>query len=135
MYRGLFKDAKIKSKPIEEIFEGELGRSPSKTESELNRQVGQLDILLGGPPCQGHSNLNNHSRRDDPRNGLYLYMARAAEVMCPSVVIIENVPTVTRDVRKSVQQTVEKLKEIGYTTEQGVVDLWKLGVPKRGEGM
>ena len=28
------------------------------------------DILLAGPPCQGHSNLNNHSRGSDPRNNL-----------------------------------------------------------------
>ena len=131
VYRESFKNAKIECKPIQEIFDGDSGDPPTRTESALRSEVGQLDILLGGPPCQGHSNLNNHSRRDDPRNGLYLYMARAAEVLRPSAIIIENVPTVTRDVRESVKRTVDRLEEAGYTSEQAVIDLWKLGVPQR----
>ena len=131
VYRSSFPNAKTICKPIEQIVDGELGSPLTLAEAELARQVGHLDILLGGPPCQGHSNLNNHSRRDDPRNGLYLRMARAAEVLCPSVIIVENVPTVTLDVRKSVQQTVKKLREVGYAIGQGVVDLSKLGVPQR----
>ena len=131
VYRESFQNARIECRPIQEVFDGESGDPPTHTESALRSGVGQLDILLGGPPCQGHSNLNNHSRRDDPRNGLYLYMARAAEVLHPSIVIIENVPTVTRDVRESVKKTTDRLKEAGYTTKQAVVDLWKLGVPQK----
>ena len=131
VYRVSFENARIECKPIEEMFDGESDSSPTDTESALRSEVGQLDILLGGPPCQGHSNLNNHSRRDDDRNGLYLYMARAAEVLRPSAIIIENVPTVTRDVRESVRKTVDRLEEVGYKSEQTVVDLWKLGVPQK----
>ena len=58
-------------------------------------------------------------------------MARAAEVLQPSIVIIENVPTVTRDVRESVKKTIDRLEEAGYTPKQVVVDLWKLGVPQK----
>ena len=131
VYRASFKNARIECKPIEEVFDGESDSSPTAVESTLQSEVCKLDILLGGPPCQGHSNLNNHSRRDDDRNGLYQYMARAAEVLRPSVVIIENVPTVTRDVRESVKKTVVRLEEAGYTPVQAVVDLWKLGVPQK----
>lgn len=35
-------------------------------------QIGPVDIFIAGPPCQGHSNLNNHTRRHDPRNELYV---------------------------------------------------------------
>ena len=131
VYQASFENARIECKPIEEMFDGESGSPLTTIESTIQSEVGQLDILLGGPPCQGHSNLNNHSRRDDDRNGLYLYMARAAEVLRPSVVIIENVPTVTHDVRESVQSTVRRLEKSGYKTEQAVVDLWKLGVPQK----
>ena len=131
VYRASFKNARIECKPIEEMFDGKSDSSPTDTESALQSEVGQLDILLGGPPCQGHSNLNNHSRRDDDRNGLYLYMARAAELLRPSAIIVENVPTVTSDVRESVKKTVERLEEVGYKSEQTVVDLWKLGVPQK----
>ena len=131
VYSTSFPTATTICKPIEQILDGEIGSPPTVAEAELAHQVGQLDILLGGPPCQGHSNLNNHSRRDDPRNGLYLRMARAAEVLCPSVIISENVPTVTFDVRNVVHQTIERLKEIDYTIGEGVVDLSNLGVPQK----
>ena len=131
VYRSLFPDSVTVCQPIRQLIDGELGSPPTANESKLASDVGRLDVLLGGPPCQGHSNLNNHSRRDDPRNGLYIRMARAAEFLKPSVVIIENVPTVTSDVRKSVHQTIDNLKKIGYTVGHQVVDLRNLGVPQK----
>ena len=131
VYRKLFPSARTYCSPIDDILDGEIGSPVSDLESEVKRLVGPLDILLGGPPCQGHSNLNNHTRRDDPRNGLYVRMARAAEVLCPSAIIVENVPTVTLDVRKTVHQTIDRLSEIDYAIGQGVVDLSNLGVPQK----
>lgn len=130
VYKATFPTAETMCSPIEELFDGCIGSPPTRTEANLAYNVGQLDVLLGGPPCQGHSNLNNHSRRDDPRNGLYLSMARAADVLRPSAVIIENVPTVTMDTRKVVKKTVEGLGHIGYIIGQGVVNLSNLGVPQ-----
>ena len=131
VYGELFPTARTICKPIEEVLDGEVDARPTRSEAELALAVGHLDFLLGGPPCQGHSNLNNYSRRDDPRNGLYLRMGRAAQVLSPSVVIIENVPTVTHDVRKAVQRTIDCLKSLEYTVGAGVVDLSNLGVPQR----
>lgn len=131
MYRRTFPTANTSCKPIEQLLSDDLDASATAAEVELRRQVGDLDILMGGPPCQGHSNLNNHSRRDDPRNGLYLRLARAAEILGPTVVIAENVPMVTFDVRQTVHQTMDRLETIGYTVGSGVVDLWKLGVPQK----
>ena len=131
VYGELFPTAKTICKPIEEVLDGEVDAHPTRSESGLALEVGDLDFMLGGPPCQGHSNLNNHSRRDDPRNGLYLRMARAAQLLSPSAIIIENVPTVTYDVRKAVQRTIDCLKSLKYTVGAGVVDLSNLGVPQR----
>ncbi len=131
VYRDLFPTATTICKPIEEVLDGEVGSQLTESEVKLAHQVGPLDFLLGGPPCQGHSNLNNHSRRDDPRNGLYLRMARAAQVLSPSAIIIENVPTVTHDVQQAVQRTIDCLKSLEYSVGAGVVDLSNLGVPQR----
>ena len=130
VYRNLFPTATTDCRPIEQILDGEIGSAATTTEFEVAQQIGRLDILLGGPPCQGHSNLNNHSRRDDPRNGLYLCMARAAEILYPSAIIVENVPTVTYDVRRAVHQTIERLAEIGYVLGEAVLDLSNFGVPQ-----
>ena len=131
VYRNLFPASRSLCSPLEKILDGDLGTALSVSESDVALRTGPLDVLLGGPPCQGHSNLNNHSRRDDPRNGLYLRMARAAEVLSPSAIIIENVPTVTSDVRRAVHRTLKRLTEIGYAWGQGVIDLSLLGVPQK----
>ena len=131
VYCDLFPTATTICKPIEDVLDGEMDSRLTAAEGDLAEKVGRLDFMLGGPPCQGHSNLNNHSRRDDPRNGLYLRMARAAEVLRPLAIIIENVPTATYDVQNAVQRTMECLKSLEYTVGAGVVDLSKLGVPQR----
>lgn len=131
VYRGLFPLATAICEPIENILDGEIDSRPTRSETKLIHKVGQLDVVLGGPPCQGHSNLNNHSRRDDPRNGLYLRMARAAQVFWPSVIVIENVPTVTYDTQKAVHRTIDCLESLEYAVGTSVIDLSNLGVPQR----
>ena len=95
-----------------------------------NLPNGNIDLLVAGPPCQGFSDLNNHTRRDDPRNDLYMYVANAALAMKPKVVLIENVPAVRYDNDERVRRTVEILESDGYNVDFGLVDLSLLGVPQ-----
>ncbi len=60
---------------ISEALDGKFGQPPTSTEKDLAAKVLEVDLLCGGPPCQGHSDLNNYTRRDDPRNSLYFLMA------------------------------------------------------------
>ena len=94
------------------------------------RQALRPDLLLAGPPCQGHSMLNNHTRYDDPRNQLYLKVpALAIKLGIPNV-IIENVPGVLRDAN-SVAVTAEGLlNNYGYRTTSGVIGAHKIGWPQ-----
>jgi DNA (cytosine-5)-methyltransferase 1 len=63
------------------------GKAPKIVGPVLGNFAGGIDLLLAGPPCQGHSALNNHTRHDDPRNGLYLAVpAIAAALGIPNVV-------------------------------------------------
>lgn len=130
VYGKNFPKAVTSRLPVEMLFDGQIGSAPTSIEHEVARWVGTLDILLGGPPCQGHSDLNNRSRRNDPRNALYVRMARAAEVLRPRIVIIENVPTVANDVEKATQLTAAALRCAGYEVEEGVIRLDRLGVPQ-----
>jgi DNA (cytosine-5)-methyltransferase 1 len=116
---------------VEELFARSVGARPSATERELISSVGSLTALLGGPPCQGHSNLNNHTRRADPRNALYSRMARAAELLRPSVVVIENVPAIVHDENDVVGETVAGLAASEYQVAERIIDLTSVGVPQR----
>lgn len=94
---------------------------------------GQVDVLLAGPPCQGHSNLNNRTRYSDRRNQLYLSVPAMAVALRAPVVVIENVRAVIHD-RKQVVQSAEKLlRTAGYEVAQGVVKASELGWPQRRE--
>lgn len=124
-------DAKLQAVDAAGLFPGGPGTQLSEAANNLREQVGECDILLGGPPCQGHSDLNNHTRRTDPKNGLYLAMARAAEILKPKVVIVENVAPVQWDKERVVDRTKEALESAGYTVEGRVIDLRRVGVPQR----
>lgn len=110
------------------IFNIDGQKKLSNNESKLRSRVDEIDLLMGGPPCQGHSDLNNYSRRDDPKNKLYLVMSRAAMVMRPRHIIIENVPGVAHDKGGAFAQTVAELVQLGYEVDWGIVDSSKFGV-------
>jgi DNA (cytosine-5)-methyltransferase 1 len=98
-----------------------------ETAAEL---VGQVDVVLAGPPCQGHSNLNNHTRRTDRRNELYLTVPAFAIATDASMVVIENVPAVVHDRQQVVASTRTLLEEAGYEVTMGRVFADRMGWPQ-----
>lgn len=89
-----------------------------------------VDLLIGGPPCQGHSTLNNFSRGNDPKNELMLTMPAVAVAMNIPVVVIENVPNVVNDSKNVVQTTTELFQRNGYAVTSGVISANELGWPQ-----
>lgn len=122
------RPSSISTSPVEEIFELDLEIDITEIELNLKKKLGDVDILLGGPPCQGHSDLNNHTRRNDPRNQLYSVMARAASVLKPNHVIIENVPGVKHSLDGIVSMTENALIKIGYDVQSLVLNAKDFGV-------
>lgn len=100
-------------------------------EKELFARLSNVSLLVAGPPCQGHSALNNHTRHDDPRNDLYVRVARAARLIEPSVVIIENVRGVGSDRRGSVERCSLALEKLGYHVTTRRLNLSAIGAPQR----
>lgn len=130
VYRTNFPGAKVVGGDVAAIFDGELGDSCTTAEKLARLLAPEVDILMAGPPCQGHSDLNNHTRRADPKNALYLRVARAAEVLRPRLVVIENVPPVQWDESGVVDATKLHLEKLGYNVYGEVVDLRHTGVPQ-----
>jgi DNA (cytosine-5)-methyltransferase 1 len=94
-------------------------------------QWDEADIVVGGPPCQGFSNLNKTQTEelDDERNTLWRQYLQAVEDIDPDVFLIENVPRFLKSQQGA--RTVEIAEELGYTT---IVDtLWThdYGVPQK----
>lgn len=100
---------------------------PELVDGRLAVLVGKVDMVLAGPPCQGHSNLNNHTRRSDPRNMLYLSVAASAIALKTKVLVIENVPEVLVDSTNVVSATTAVLERSGYRVSSGVLSAADLG--------
>ena len=116
---------------IENFVTNSIGTVPSETEEKLLTKLKKIDIVLAGPPCQGHSDLNNSSRRSDPRNRLYLNAIRFVELFQPKVALIENVSTVVHDKESVVRTGRCFLESIGYVCQEIVVDTSEYGLPQR----
>jgi len=131
VFRANFAPAQALTADILTVFDGRVGTHPTRAERRLASAVGDLDLLIGGPPCQGHSDLNNRTRRSDQKNELYFSMVRAAEVLRPEHVLIENVPGALNDRRSVVQRSMDALEDLGYAVSNGVVDMSSIGVPQK----
>lgn len=84
-FRHNHPSTRVECKPIEDIDAGSIRKS-------LSLAKGTLDVLVGGPPCQGFS-INAPSRfLKDPRNSLFRHYARFVEEFLPKAFVFENVP-------------------------------------------
>jgi site-specific DNA-cytosine methylase len=111
---------------------------------------GDLDVMIGGPPCQGFSQLRRNEHRDegkivkfsgysqlahDPRNGLVLRYLEVAEALRPKFLVIENVPQMLNHgfegrLGKLSELVIQMLeKDLGYKVEVAVVNCADYGVP------
>ena len=78
---------------------------------------GTVDLFVAGPPCEGNSNFNNRTRRFDCRNNLYVDTTVAGIALDAKVIVIENVPMVTRSYQDVVKRSVQLLKDAGYSIQ------------------
>jgi DNA (cytosine-5)-methyltransferase 1 len=107
------------------------GTWPALIEPHMAGYLANLDLLCAGPPCQGHSNLNNKTRRNDSRNLLYLTTVAFVVAVGARVCIIENVPEVLNDSNDVVRTARALLLKSGYRLDDKVLSADSFGVPQR----
>lgn len=117
-----------------------IGRSiQDLTDSDLSRFVaerGTIDVLLGGPPCQGFS-LAGKRKVDDPRNELFRDYVRVVRQLRPKVAVLENVRLLTSMKTKSgifVRDAIqEEFRQLGYEVSFFEINAKDHGVPQHRE--
>jgi DNA (cytosine-5)-methyltransferase 1 len=134
-YKANFPEANAQCADITTLMESDWRAKLTPAETELKSRVGEVDMLVGGPPCQGHSDLNNFTRRRDPKNQLMQFMARAAVLFNPQAVVVENVVGSLRDSSGIVHSVEAIFQELGYCVNVGILDFASLGVPQRRRRM
>ena len=85
------------------------------------------DIVVGGPPCQGFSNLTGN-RENDPRRAMWRFFMYVVESTDCKVFIVENVQNLIRSPEG--YGIIEKGRQLGYDVSWGIVNMSKFGVPQ-----
>ena len=117
-------DAIFLSGPIEDIAASDLQRAAG-----LRR--GELDCLVGGPPCQAFSVYNHQRGLHDQRSGLFQEYLRIVKGLLPKWVVMENVTGITSVGNgKAVQDIFTGLGELGYHVDSKILRAEEFGVPQ-----
>jgi DNA (cytosine-5)-methyltransferase 1 len=88
-----------------------------------------VDIVVGGPPCQGFSMANRQRLIDDPRNYLYKSYVEVVKKVRPKFFVMENV----KGMLSVAEQVKEDFRNIGYSVECHVLNAKNYGVPQNRE--
>lgn len=128
IYKLNFPSADFLPNDIQEITKDDIDK--------IKRKSGKIDLMVGGPPCQGFS-LAGKRDVNDKRNTLFEYYLKIAEQIQPKVILIENVRLLTsmKDpngslVSKRILDTFEKM---GYKSNFYNVNAKDYGVPQHRE--
>lgn len=121
VYRQNFAPLFSATEPLELLLDGKVGSKRTASEMTFVKKLGKIDFVVAGPPCQGHSDLNNHTRRADPKNQLVLRVARFAELFRPKHILIENVQGIRHDKLGSLGDAIKTLEKLGYLMSDGVL--------------
>ena len=105
------------------------------TDEKIIESVGDntIDIIVGGPPCQGFSIAGNIGRQflDDDRNHLFKEFVRFVDVIKPKVFLMENVASLaTHNRGKSLKEIIKAFENINYDVVYKVLNAADYGVPQ-----
>lgn len=120
--------------PHTRVYNGDI---QSLSNDQINVMYGNkgIDVVIGGPPCQGFSIANRKSGDPkDPRNSLFREFIRAVSVVNPSVVIMENVPNLlkakTNENEKVIDIIIKEFEKLGYFVKYDILNSADYGVPQ-----
>lgn len=104
---------------------------PQEIMVDLGLERGELDLIAGGPPCQGFSiNAPIRSLLDN-RNHLFKEYLRFVDVFAPKAVLIENVPgLVSFEDGITLHAIIDSLSELGYGVDVRILGAAYYGVPQ-----
>ncbi|MEQ8588592.1 MAG: DNA cytosine methyltransferase [Thalassobaculaceae bacterium] len=131
-----------------DLIVGDITDSNIKEKLVDELEGGRIDVLVGGPPCQGFSKVGKNAKRalrsrlgivgfrpeDDDRNFLFEEFIEVAMRLRPRVAVMENVPgmdTARKGGPSFMSIAASMLQSIGYSTAIWEIDASSFGVPQR----
>lgn len=121
----------LKNMPLQEYFSGDI--------KELNKHLEQysalftdVDLVCGGPPCQGFSTANRQRLLNDPRNVLYKEYLKFLSFVKPKFFILENVKGIKNKIIE-ISEDIDRIVGKEYKIAYKVLEASDFGVPQHRE--
>jgi DNA (cytosine-5)-methyltransferase 1 len=114
---------------VERVGDGLIWSGIGIDGAPLEFETPHVDVLVGGPPCQGFSPLGRMNDWDfnDPRNKLWKHYVRILDVLQPKVFVLENVPELLKSPEfERLRRHVQKSYDLDY----GILNASHYGVPQ-----
>lgn len=128
IYKSNFPDSELLGTDVCHISESDI--------DDWKNKYGKIDLLIGGPPCQGFS-LAGKRDPNDIRNQLYQYYVRIVSKVQPKVFVMENVRLLTSmktaDGELFIDQIRQAFESVGYNISINEINAQDFGVPQSRE--
>lgn len=127
-YRANHTKTTVINKNIRDVDASDLHNA---AEDRADRGIGTIDLVSGGPPCQGFSTAGD-KQRDDPRNNLYKEFVRIVDALQPRAFIMENVTGLTSMYDgNALDEVTDLLDTLGYNYQHRILNAVNYGVPQK----
>ena len=114
----------------------DITRISSEQLRDFSERTGSIDVVIGGPPCQGFS-LSGKRQVNDPRNYLFEEYLRVIDIVAPRIALIENVKLLTSMRSKEGglvrDAMVAGLRNHGYRVKVFEINAKDYGAPQHRE--
>ena len=105
--------------------------TPQQLLKAAGLKKGEIDVIVGGPPCQGYSVYNHQRGEADPRAGLFREYLRIVEGIQPRWIVMENVTGITSIAGGGIVDEIRSaMRELGYRVDMRVLRSEDYGVPQ-----
>lgn len=99
--------------------------------SVFGKYSGSVDVVVGGPPCQGFSQKGSRKTIDDERNYLFRYFCETIKYVKPKYFVMENVPRIlTAEKGLFRKEILSIFHNLGYSVSCSVLNASSYGVPQ-----
>lgn len=119
--------------PDDILLEKDILKLSDKEILELTNGI-NVDVVVGGPPCQGFSIAGNIGRKfiDDPRNKLFKEFIRVVKVVEPKYFVMENVARLyTHNKNQTRKEIINDFEKLGYSVKCKILSSENYGVPQK----
>ena len=123
-----------KNMPESELIIGDIQENDIKDKIINLSKKNKVNMIIGGPPCQGFSLKGKKLGLDDPRNFLFIEYLHLVKALNPLVFVLENVKSLMSTSNGWFKnQIISEIKNLGYEVTVGIVRASDYGVPQNRE--